>query len=759
MKRMIACLLTMCLLLAYIPPIAFAAIVVDSGSCGDNVTWSLDENGLLTISGSGAMYDYEWGKSPFNDNEQITDVVIEDGVTTIGEGAFLACGSLTSIAIPNSVISIGDNAFRWCSSLTSVVIPDSVNSIGAEAFFYCNSLTSIVIPDSITSIGDGVFVCCYSLEKIEVAEGNPNYYSDTLGVLFNKEKTTLISAPGVISGEYIIPDSVTSISNYAFSSCSNLTSIVIPDSITSIGNDAFSSCRSITSIIIPDSVISIGNSAFSECTNLTSIILPSSLITIGDFTFYSCLSLTNIVIPASVTSIGLNAFYNCDSLTSIVIPDSVTSINDYAFQSCSSLQKFEVAEENSYFSNDAAGILFDKEKTALIDAPDTISGEYIIPDGVVAIRDYAFAYSDNLTGITIPNSVTSIGFTSFMACYNLTSIIFKGNAPVIGAVAFLEVTAEVSYPGNNSSWTEDVMQDYGGTLTWTPYETSNSAFVGNSLSLNGDIGGNFYVSLTDELLADENLRMVFNVGDTAQEMTLADAVTSEQEDGTVWYRFSCSLPAKSMADQVVAQLYGTDGAVGDSKTYSIAQYYSDICQQFSREDKPELFAMVEAMLNYGAAAQEYFGYNTDALANAAVTAAVLDDIDASAYAAVVSDSDTLLDYAGMSLVLESNTALRVFFRAVNGADLSDYVFTIGGEAVPPVQKDSLWYVELSGIAAKDLDTVCTITAGDVTVECSALSYVCSVLQKADALDERLVSLCKALFTYNQTADAYFATQN
>ena len=226
----------------------------------DNLTWKLYEDGTLTISGTGAMknYNYSDNQSPVYINSSVKKVVIEDGVTSIGNDAFSNCSGLISITIPNSVTSIGNDAFYYCTSLTSITIPDSVTSIGSSAFRDCTSLTTITIPNSITSIGEAAFGNCISLTSIT------------------------------------IPESVTSIGNYAFSGCSSLTSITIPDNVTSIGECAFSYCTSLTNITIPDSVTSIGNKAFSDCT-----------------------SLTNITIPDSVTSIGNKAFYNCSSLTAI----------------------------------------------------------------------------------------------------------------------------------------------------------------------------------------------------------------------------------------------------------------------------------------------------------------------------------------------------------------------------------------------------------------------------------------------------------
>ncbi len=238
-----------------------------SGTCGENLTWTLDNEGTLTISGTGDMYDYWYNDdfSPwYSQREQIEAVVINDGVTNIGNYALFGCDNLTAITIPNSVTSIGFGAFAYCVGLTSIELPDSVTSIGdgafsdcsslanvsfgsgltsivGGAFYNCSSLTSIEIPGSVTSIGRTAFANCANLTSIEVDESNSSY-SSLNGVLFNKDQTSILCFPGGRSGSYTIPNSVTSIGDDAFKGCTNLTSIVIPDGVTSIGDEAFYGC-------------------------------------------------------------------------------------------------------------------------------------------------------------------------------------------------------------------------------------------------------------------------------------------------------------------------------------------------------------------------------------------------------------------------------------------------------------------------------------------------------------------------------------
>ena len=313
---------------------------VASGTCGketpEDVTWRLEgEAGHygLFISGTGEMADYIYlNTRPWhNYSENIKTIVIENGVTSIGECAFCECNGLTSISIPASVTSIGAEAFNGCSKLTTVSIPASVTSIGNYAFGYCSALTSIEIPASVTtigeeafnntaltsieipasvtSIGNGVFNDCEKLTSITVAEGNANYSNDTNGALFNKDKTTLIKYPkGNNADSYEIPASVTSICEKAFADCEDLETVTLPDNVTSIGDDAFNN-TALTSIEIPASVTSIGKGAFHLCSSLASVKLNSNP-TIGEEAFFYNTTVTMNLAAAEVDGAKWTTFYN-----------------------------------------------------------------------------------------------------------------------------------------------------------------------------------------------------------------------------------------------------------------------------------------------------------------------------------------------------------------------------------------------------------------------------------------------------------------
>jgi hypothetical protein len=419
------------------------AVFAFGQSVPQGLEWEINEDGksvtITRYSGNAATL-------------QIPEMIQGLPVMAIASYAFDdedVCENLTSINIPFLIMNISGSAFSGYGNLTNITvdsrnywytgidgilfdkdkktiicypqgkkagtysIPSSITAIGDGAFSGCENLTSINIPSSVTAIGDWAFAGCGNLTNITVDNRNSSY-SNIDGILFDKNKTTIVKYPeGKKASAYSIPSSVTDIGEGAFAGCENLTNINIPSSVTTIGKDAFAGCENLTSINIPSSVTDIGEGAFSFCMNLKSISIPSS-----------------------VTEIGEGAFSGCENLTNINIPSSLTFICDWAFSGCKNLTSITVDSRNPKYAS-IDGVLFDKDKTYIIQYPGGKKEDtYSIPSSVTSIGWFAFSGCENLTSINIPSSVTSIGDSAFSDCINLTSINIPSSVTEIGYHAF-----------------------------------------------------------------------------------------------------------------------------------------------------------------------------------------------------------------------------------------------------------------------------------------------------------------------------------
>ena len=341
--------------------------VTASGTCGvdgDNLTWTYDDSGVLTISGSGEMASYADSadnRAPwFSKRTSIKTLVIGDGVTKIGNYAFAYLEKLTSIDFGSTVTTIGNYAFRSCNALSSIDLPEGVTTLNPFAFGYCLEATAVSIPASLTTIGTNAFYSCEKLTSYSVAAGN-TAYSAVDGVLFDKDQRKLLWYPAANSR----------------------TSYVIPESVRIIEANAFIFARNLSSVSFSQ-VNTLNVGAFYGCSGLTALNLPDTLNTLSAEAFACCYGLTELTLPNLLPTIGAKAFRDCDHLESVVFGASVANINASAFLNCSTL----------------------------------------------------------------------------------TEMTFKGNAPTINSTAFTGVTATAYYPPNNITWTEEKLQDYGGTITW-----------------------------------------------------------------------------------------------------------------------------------------------------------------------------------------------------------------------------------------------------------------------------------------------------
>ena len=403
----------------------------------------------------------------FNGWTGLTTVTIPNAITSIGEGAFgycsnlatvnynatncttmgsssynvfAGCTSLATLNVGNNVTYFPSRAFccdeltrinyagtigQWCnitfadrsanplyyghnlyindSLITDLVIPETVTEINGYAFAGATCLTSVTIPNSVTNIGRYAFSDCSELTDMSLGESVA-----TIGVY------AFMRCSG-LTGNFTIPNTVTSIDSCVFWGCAGLASVTIPNSVTSIGVMAFYGCSGLTSMTIPNSVTRIGRQAFQNCTGLTSVTIPNSVTNIANGVFYGCTSLPSVTLPSYVTSISSSLFYGCSGLTSIIIPNSVNSIGSSAFYQCSGLT------------------------------------EFTIPNNVTSIGDYAFYFCSNLSSLIIGNSVSSIGDNAFLGCNEVDTIIVKCLNPPTLTRSFSSYTAAVFVPCNTLS--------------------------------------------------------------------------------------------------------------------------------------------------------------------------------------------------------------------------------------------------------------------------------------------------------------------
>ena len=468
-KRITAALLSLVLVLLCValqPQKVQAVTLVKAGPCGEGVSFSLWDNGVLEISGNGRMYDYGYSNGTIkvrpwsNSTVEIKYVKIGYGVTNIGSQAFSGLSELVSVTIPASVTSIGSQAFSQCTSLKTVNIPKAVTTIGSLAFYNSGLTDFVTIGANVTQIGDTAFSGCSNLKGILVDSGNTMYCNDSYGVLFDKAKTRLYSAPGQISGSYTIPASVSVIEKKAFLNCGKLTSLTIPDGIEAIGDETFKACSSLRSITIPDSVTQIGECVFEDCTSLKSIVLPNKIESLKVATFRGCSALTDITFNENLMKISGNVFEGCTSLEKIVIPETVAYIGSSAFLGCKNLKTVVLPEsittvgsstfENCYALKDIN--LENIEQIYMYAFKNCSSLESVtIPEGVREIDDEAFRGCSALVELHLPSTLYRIDFLAFADCISLKTVTLPQAVSTLGSGAFAGCSSLMSICADENS--------------------------------------------------------------------------------------------------------------------------------------------------------------------------------------------------------------------------------------------------------------------------------------------------------------------
>ena len=493
--------------------------------------------------------------------------------------------------------------------------------------------------------------------------------------------------------------------NYA----DKITYVEIEKGITSIGNYAFESCTSLISIMIPDSVTSISKEAFFLCTSLTSIEIPDSVTSISKGAFSGCRSLTSVTIPDGVTSIDNDAFYNCRSLTSITIPDSVTSIGGAAFSGCRSL-----------------------------------------------------------TSVTIPDSVTSIGYGAFYRCTGITDVYCYADPDKLtwdeaGCDDFIMTPKHTTVCHVPKKYLDDYEAKFGAGIQ----NPANVSFVGDlvdmglgahlyghSITLDGSIGVNFYVELTDEILESENAKMVFTVPNGSktdtQTLLVKDVIANDKNKVSIgsktYYKFKCSVSAKDMASTITAKL--VDGKKSGNKyPYSVKDYAEYLLEHTEVEEYANAAPLVKAMLNYGAASQRYFNEGTaigevENMADVTVPDTFKFDEDNA-------DLPEGVTFEGATLSLKSETTLSLYFNGLP----ADTKFTCDGKTVETARNGEYVVARIRGIKASELENDFAVTFKGESMTYNAMAYCYNVLNGGSE-DEDLQNVCKALYLYAQAAKTY-----
>ena len=461
----------------------------------------LPQDTTITIPGivsyNGKDYQVtQIGTNAFYAAYYLRKITLPETIEEIGNLAFAYCPSLESMILPQGLKHIHDGAFYYCTSLKTINLPDSLQEIGENTFYNCLSLHIINLPENVKYIDSSAFTNCQSLTSINISDNAP-YFSTDNGVLFNKDKTTILKYPeGKTGTSFAIPQSVSTIADYAFYAASPV-SIVCSEGVDSIGNFAFAYCPSLCEFTIPASAARLGNGIFSSCTQLGNIKvaagnpnytsengvllnkqrntlicypggksdslynIPDYITQIGYQAFWGCASLNHVNIPESVTHMGKAAFYLCKSLQTINIPNSLTSISDYAFAGCASLYAVNlpntITDIGIYAFTECKAlksIKLPEHLTRIKECTFSYSGitSIDIPETITDIERYAFSGCDSLTYISFPEGLTRLSNGILSSCSSLDSIYIPRSVVHIESNAFSYCSSlrSITIPANVS---------------------------------------------------------------------------------------------------------------------------------------------------------------------------------------------------------------------------------------------------------------------------------------------------------------------
>lgn len=750
----------------------FEANIYASGTWGENISWTLDGDGTLFISGTGKMNDFEYmGQVAWSSYlPEIRSVIISDGITSVANWSFYCCNNLTNVSLPDSITTIGKRAFSETKSLKSIDIPNNLETIRDSAFCVAG-IESVTIPASVTTIEDYAF-CSAKIKSISFESGSQ---LKTIGkFVFESSKIESI----------VIPEGIELIDEEAFTQCSKLKTVTLPSTLTEIGSNAFSSCSSLESVKIPDGVEVIGSNAFNCCYALKSVTIPGSVKSFGNSAFNYCTGLESVTICAGVTAIPDRAFYECCKLSSVSLPDTLTSIGSYAFYVAGYYEDSKPSLESITLPNSLTSIAsgaFYGQKLRSITIPGsvtTISGDsfrncdYLetvtILNGVTTIENYAFGYCDNIKSVTVPSSVTSLGSSQVFGPGKKLADIYSYTE----ASVWRDFSRGTDYTADTKLHVPANMVDaYRSTLNPNCTLISETNLIGDAmgegtintgagvhlygytLSLAGDVGVNFWFKIDENCLADDNY-ILFTVNGETQKVKVSEA--SNGTDGAKIFR--CGVAAKKMTDIISAQFYLADGtAVGSSYSYTVRDYANYILthDDYSQSAK----TLVKAMLNYGACSQQYFKYNTGSLANSVLP-------EDQRYPGIASPNgiDYEVETPGclkpqrVSFVLESTVTLKLYF---NASEAEGKVFKLGDKVLRTSKSGVYTVVSIDSITALQLRTALTIDVyeNDTNigfVKYSPAKYCKIVLGMANdgTVTDDLKRVVSSLYYFSRAAENY-----
>ncbi len=775
-KKFVSLLLVACMLLSILPMgMVSAREAVVSGTCEDGLTWELDmDTNELVISGNGPMKDYQNETTPWHEySDSITSVLISDGVTSIGKSAFWGMSDLTYVEISGTVQVIKSSAFSECERLCTLILNEGLKTIGWSAF-YNTDLHAVYIPASVEVVYDSAFACCKNLQEFIVAEGNPYHFADDNGFLYYREGEDiyLVQCPASLEGVCELPYGVNVIVASAFEGCDKITEIVLPDSLTGIYTAAFARCTALTQLTIPAFVEQIGQNILSDCTAVEKILVAedNAYFCNDDYGVLFDKDMTKLIqypagrgghydVPMGTAEIWECAFMGCQKIESVFIPETVERIGYNAFSYAFGLREIKFSE------------------------------------GLKVIEGYNFEMTA-LKNVVLPASLECIDSNAFSTCISLedlvvlsTDCVIEDGYATLGERGFTKVygytgsTAEAYANANGYSFTslshadcENGKHIYGRgvCVLCGALAVDESIVINHTLVLSNNIALN-YVIHESYLKDKDDFYMEVKVSDSDDRYNDRYKIQGIKR-GEYYYFIMSDITAVQMTDILEAKLVMVKG---DQETYSAVDRYSIATYAYNQLGKsyaPEGLKKVCAeLLRYGASAQLYKEYRTDALADARLTdeqKAYLTDLSTVSF----NDHDLIhedlaepvVDWVGVGLDLWSSVTLRYV------VDLSRYSGSVedltllveyetengeyyAAEITDPVVfvEEKNWYsFDVSFLRLLDMRSVVNVCVyeGDNMLSCTR-SY--SVDTYCNDMEGTLGTLCSALVSLSDSAVAYF----